>query len=93
MQGGTQRFGRGNARLLTHAKGLRNRGDHQCRIGDRSEVNEPNAMWKGVVQGTGDLERQASLANATRSCQREQPHVGRSQARANRSDLPLPTDK
>ena len=42
------------------------------RIANGSEIDEPNAVARAVKKFRGDLERGASLSNATRTDQRQQ---------------------
>ena len=57
------------------AKGGSNRGHDQRRISDWRKVNKEDAVGKGIEELGRDLERQAGLADAAGSRQRDQSHI------------------
>jgi hypothetical protein len=66
---------------------------HELRRAERSEIDEPHAVGKFVKQLSRDLERQAGLADATRTGQGHQAHRGLAQLLPDCCDLLLAPDQ
>src|SRR5215217_3192554 len=79
------------AGLLVHAQhggdGLR----YQPWIGERGQLDQPDAVGKLIDHPSGDLEAQAGLADARRTDQRDQPLAWHE--RHDLPDLALPADE
>ena len=63
------------AGLLPHRKRLGHRRDEEIGIGDRGEVDEEDPSFEIRDQLRGHLEREARLASATGSRERDEPNV------------------
>ena len=86
-QGLLQRLARG----FLDAEHLRQRAAHQRRIEQRGEVDEPDAVPKGIEHFGGSLQCQPRLADAAGSRQRQQSR--RRQQPLEFGDLPLAADE
>ena len=52
-----------------------NRRRDQRHIAEGRQVNHPDAVWEGVEQRAGSMQREAGLAHAARTGERDQAHI------------------
>ena len=64
---------------FAHAKHPAHRGRNQAGIVERAQIDEPDAIGEVLQQIGGHLQRQPRLAHPTRSGERHQPVLARSQ--------------
>ena len=72
----TQRVRRRTAGLIGQAEGAGNRDRHDCGVGDRREIDVPDAVAEIGRNAGGDFSGKTRLARATGTGQRHQPVVG-----------------
>ena len=60
---------------------------HQLGVAEGCEIDKPDAVDKRITQVSGDLQRQARLADAARTNQREEPRVALDQERSQGSNI------
>jgi hypothetical protein len=65
----------GLARLLAHSDGRRHGRDDHGRIDQGRQLDQPDRLGKGPNDGTGDVQRQTSLATATGARKRHEAMV------------------
>ena len=79
------------ARLVGHAQRARHRRGHQVRVGQRRQLDQPDAVRVVAGHRPRRLQRQARLADAARPGQRQQPGLPPGAAATSASSRSRPT--
>jgi hypothetical protein len=69
-----QRFGQGTARGLAQSKRAGHGPQHLGRLAHLGQVHKAGAVFKVIAQRVGQLQRQARLADARRTDERQGAH-------------------
>ena len=80
-------------RLLGHPHHPGDRRDHQGRIGERRQIDEPDAIGEALRHLRRGGQRQTSLADAAGADQRHQAHVVLGEEAAEEGQLIFPPDQ
>jgi len=78
---------------VAHPEYVRDRGCHQIGLGDRGEVDKPNAIREIISHVSCTLESEVCLADSAWASQGEQPDIILLEDVTDSRQLPLASDK